>query len=110
MTEPNEKQFQMRVSDQFLRTIDDWRRKQPDLPSRAEAVRRLVDAGLSQNQPRPAGAHKGASRAKELAGKEVDRASDASATHEQRQSRKRRILKGPAEFRHLRKDLPKRSG
>src|SRR5215203_3352269 len=54
MTESNEKQFQMRVSEQFLRTIDDWRRKQPDLPSRAEAVRRLVDAGLSQSQPRPA--------------------------------------------------------
>jgi hypothetical protein len=26
--------------------IDDWRRKQTDLPSRAEAIRRLVEVGL----------------------------------------------------------------
>ena len=36
--------FQMRVSEQFLRTVDDWRRTtQTDLPSRAEAIRRLVE-------------------------------------------------------------------
>ena len=35
--------FQMRVSEQFFRTIDDWRRAQSDLPSRAEAVRRMVE-------------------------------------------------------------------
>ena len=37
-----DKTFQMRVSEDFLNQIDDWRRKQPDLPSRAEAIRRLV--------------------------------------------------------------------
>lgn len=26
--------------------IDAWRRKQPDLPSRSEAIRRLIQAGL----------------------------------------------------------------
>ena len=41
-----DKTFQMRVSEGFLRDIDDWRRKQPDLPSRAEAIRRLVDQAL----------------------------------------------------------------
>ncbi|WP_164549749.1 hypothetical protein [Altericroceibacterium xinjiangense] len=39
--------FQMRVSPEWLETIDDWRRKQPDIPSRAEAIRRLVEKGLS---------------------------------------------------------------
>jgi hypothetical protein len=29
-----------------LRRIDDWRRQQPDLPSRSEAIRRLIDAAL----------------------------------------------------------------
>jgi hypothetical protein len=38
--------FQMRVSADWLATIDDWRRKQPDIPSRAEAIRRLVEKGL----------------------------------------------------------------
>ena len=41
-----DKTFQMRVSEDFLRKLDAWRRTQPDLPSRAEAIRRLVDKGL----------------------------------------------------------------
>jgi hypothetical protein len=40
---PQDRPFQMRVSEQFLRTVDDWRRCQIDLPSRAEAIRRLVE-------------------------------------------------------------------
>ncbi|WP_313666093.1 hypothetical protein [Shinella sp.] len=43
----NDKQFQMRVSEEFLRTLDDWRRTQPELPSRAEAIRQLIQRGLS---------------------------------------------------------------
>jgi len=39
--------FQMRVSQSFLKKVDDWRRMQPDLPARAEAIRRLVDKALS---------------------------------------------------------------
>jgi hypothetical protein len=35
--------FQMRVSEVFLRTVDDWRRAQIDVPSRAEAIRRMVE-------------------------------------------------------------------
>ena len=35
--------FQMRVSEAFLRTVDEWRRGQIDLPSRAEAIRRMVE-------------------------------------------------------------------
>jgi len=37
----------MRVSAEFLQTIDDWRDKQPDNPPRAEAIRRLVQRGLA---------------------------------------------------------------
>ena len=40
---PQDRPFQMRVSDDFLRTVDDWRRGQVDLPSRAEAIRRMVE-------------------------------------------------------------------
>jgi hypothetical protein len=39
--------FEMRASPTWLRRVDDWRRKQDDLPPRAEAIRRLVDAGFS---------------------------------------------------------------
>jgi hypothetical protein len=30
-----------------LAAIDDWRREQPDLPSQAQAIRRLVEIGLA---------------------------------------------------------------
>jgi hypothetical protein len=38
---PPYRPFQMKVPDSFLTMIDDWRRLQPDVPSRAEAIRRL---------------------------------------------------------------------
>jgi len=31
-----------------LAAIDEWRRRQPDLPSRSEAIRRLLDLALQQ--------------------------------------------------------------
>lgn len=43
----NDKQMQMRVSDDFLKAVDDWRRAQPDIPSRTESIRRLVHSGLA---------------------------------------------------------------
>jgi hypothetical protein len=33
----------MRVSEDFFRIVDDWRRSQTDLPSRAKAIRRMVE-------------------------------------------------------------------
>jgi ribosome-binding protein aMBF1 (putative translation factor) len=38
--------FQMRLSGEFLERLDDWRCQQPDLPSRAEAIRRLTASML----------------------------------------------------------------
>jgi hypothetical protein len=35
-----------RWSPEAIREIDDWRRKQEDLPGRPEAIRRLVEIGL----------------------------------------------------------------
>jgi hypothetical protein len=43
------KRFEMRVMPEWLAHIDAWRRRQPDLPSRAEAVRLLVARGLGVN-------------------------------------------------------------
>ena len=38
--------FQMRLSGEFLERLDEWRSKQPEPPSRAEAIRRLTAAML----------------------------------------------------------------
>ena len=45
-------QLQARVSAEFLRKLDDWRRQQPDLPNRTEAIRRLVDIGVAATTKR----------------------------------------------------------
>ena len=52
----NARQFQMRVSDEFIAKIDGWRRTQPDIPGRTEAIRRLVEIGLeADKKPKPKG-------------------------------------------------------
>jgi hypothetical protein len=36
----------VRVQPDMAKALDDWRRKQADLPGRPEAIRRLVELGL----------------------------------------------------------------
>lgn len=48
-TEPD-KFFQMRTSESFLRDVDTLRRREPDLPSRADMVRRLVERALQAGE------------------------------------------------------------
>lgn len=43
---PKTERFELRFDPSTLERIDVWREEQPDLPSRAEAVRELVDHGL----------------------------------------------------------------
>jgi len=38
--------FQMAITEEMRSSLDDWRRQQPDLPSRLEAVRRLLEKAL----------------------------------------------------------------
>jgi metal-responsive CopG/Arc/MetJ family transcriptional regulator len=42
----------MRVPPGFLAKVDQWRRRQPDLPNRSEAIRRLVEAGIAATKQR----------------------------------------------------------
>jgi hypothetical protein len=36
----------MRLSDEFISSVDAWAEKQVDRPGRSEAIRRLVELGL----------------------------------------------------------------
>lgn len=47
--------------DQQLAAIDEWRRKQSDLPTRSEAIRRIVDKTLGDAPKKPAARRKIAS-------------------------------------------------
>ena len=49
-------------TDDLLRGIDDWRRKQPDLPSRSESIRRLVGQALKPSEPQKPSARKRSER------------------------------------------------
>lgn len=40
----------MRVSQEFLRLVDDWRRHEPDIPGRSEAIRRLALKGMDAEE------------------------------------------------------------
>ena len=44
-------QFNLRIPAGFLKSIDEWRRRQEDLPGRSEAIRRLVELGLKSKAP-----------------------------------------------------------
>lgn len=38
--------LQMVIAPSQVAAIDAWRKEQPDLPSRSEAIRRLIDLGM----------------------------------------------------------------
>ena len=44
------KQFNMRVHDEWLEKVDEWRRTQKNIPSRSEAIRRLVEIGIEASK------------------------------------------------------------
>jgi uncharacterized protein len=43
---PKTERFEMRLDVEMLQRIDEWRRRQNDIPSRAETIRRLIEIAL----------------------------------------------------------------
>lgn len=101
--------FRMRASDKFLKSVDAWRRKQEGGPSRAEAIRRLVEQALAGSSARQRSKIT-AQKASNMAAREIENLGDASQPMEEQQRRKRALIKGPKEFRNIREDLPKVKG
>ena len=99
------------LSASFLRGVDEWRRRQRDRPSRAVAIQRLAERGGLASSIIPRQRNKGSRRkAAEMAGQEIDRLGDQATTNEERARRKRRLIKGPREFREIRDDWRKNKG
>lgn len=46
MTDFKSTRFEMRAPNAWLAKVDNWRRRNAELPPRAEAIRRLVELGL----------------------------------------------------------------
>ena len=51
--QPKTERFEMRLDPETLKKVDTWRAHQADLPSRAEAFRRLIETGLSEIESKP---------------------------------------------------------
>jgi hypothetical protein len=98
----------VRMLDRPLAAVDAWiRQNAPDL-SRPEAIRRLVELGLTVKTPAGPVSKPGRRlRAQELATKAIEKIVDPSAPPEERAQRQRHLLKGPEEFRETRVDRPK---
>jgi hypothetical protein len=101
--------LQLRVSDQFVKSVDVWRRRQSDRTSRSEAIRRLVELGLASAPTRnskPGAREPATLAALEWADKTIETLADPSLSDEERAKIRRRLLKAPKEFREMRGDQP----
>jgi hypothetical protein len=93
----------------MMSAIDQWRSKQKPIPNVSEAIRRLIELGLANASPSRPPSRKAAAKSSELAGEQIDRLQqDKAGTAQELESRKRRLLKGPSEFRDMRAPKAKR--
>lgn len=88
-------------------SIVKWAENQPDMPSLSEATRRLVELGLTVKTKSVPSERQRAALA-DLASKAIDSLTVGKVDSDEKASRKRRLLKGPEEFRAVRVDRPNR--
>lgn len=102
----------VRMQPDAIAALDGWIGKQkPPFPSRPEAIRRLVEIGLSNHPAQPrvlSTSNQSGARAAELAAKTIDKKIDPAAPAAEREVRKRKLIQGPSVFREARKDRPGR--
>ena len=97
-----------RASPVMRASVVKWAENQPDNPSLSEAIRRLVELGLTVKAKGRRSSESQRLRAREMAAKTIDKLADTAATPEDQASRKKRLLKGPEEFQAVRVDRPKK--
>ena len=74
---------------------DDQREQFLELAKKWTQDAAMIDKGIEVHTNK-------AAKASEMAGREIDLLGDPSATDEERQLRKQRLIKGPQEFRDIR--------
>jgi hypothetical protein len=102
----------VRLQPDRLTALDAWIVAQDTPMTRPEAIRAMLDAVLVIVAKRPGkkavGKPARASRARELAAEAIDKMGDPAASTEERDERRRRLTKGPPEFREVRVDRAKK--
>jgi Ribbon-helix-helix protein, copG family len=96
----------LRLPEKVTMQIDQWAEKNG--VTRSEAIRCLIEQALlgSRSSQR---SFKSRSKAHRLASEQIDKLIDPSAPDEEWQQRKRRLLKGPKEFREMRDKIRSKS-
>jgi metal-responsive CopG/Arc/MetJ family transcriptional regulator len=94
----------------FLKSVDEWRRKQRGHPSRAVAIRRLAEGGLASSITSRRRSKESRRKAAEMADREIEQLGNQAANNEERARRKRQLIQGPREFRDIRADWRKNKG
>jgi hypothetical protein len=105
----NDAMMRFRMPKELTAAVEGWAIRQTDKPARSEAFRRLVELGLAASAMTVTTSPQARAKSAALAGEELDRLSDQSASVEEQASRKRRLIRGPGEFRNFRKDNPDKS-
>jgi hypothetical protein len=85
-----------------------WRGAKGDQPGRPEAIRRLVERALFSGGKGRAPRQATAEKAAELADRALEKVTDKSQPTEEQKTRKRKLIRGPTEFRDIRRDQPGR--
>lgn len=98
-----------RMPQPLIDAIDSWAKRHAD-GSRSEAIRALVELGLAGSQSTRRRSPGDASRAADMAADQIDKLANPAASEEERHARKRRLIKGPREFREIRDKQSKRKG
>jgi len=96
----------VRLSPALGAEVDHWAGSQDDAPTRSEAIRRLVEIGLKA-KTRSAPSDRQRAAIADLASKAIDSLTAGAPNNDEKAGRKRRLIKGPEEFREVRVDRPK---
>jgi hypothetical protein len=100
----------IRIPNGLLDAVEAWAAGQDDTPARSPAIVRLVELALTTKTKAKQPSAARADRAKELASRVIEKMGDPTAPAEERAQRRRRLTKGPSEFREDRVDQPKAKG
>lgn len=93
-----------RMPSNLIAEVEAW--AEANVMSRSEAIRRLVELGLTVKAKVPQASESQKVRAREMAGEAIDKLTDTTAAPDDQAARKKRLLKGPDEFREVRVDRP----
>ena len=88
----------MRLPSALKSKVGAWANNQNDKPSLSEAIRRLVEQALAAASKR----HSRREAARKLAASAIESLANKSLPTAEQEERKRRLIRGPKEFRDIR--------